>query len=168
MNPLTPTVSKLACALVCTSFLLACSKDEAASDVTTEIPAVTIMTFNVQNLFDNIDDAGKDDKAYLPIEAKLDDAHIAECNEIPVESWRKECLELDWSDGAIDYKLEVLGETIRQIGDGQGPDIIAFQEVENAAILDRLRVEQLPDSGYLPAILIEGQDLRGIDVAFLS
>jgi hypothetical protein len=31
---------------------------------------VTVMAFNVQNVFDNIDDAGKDDKAYLPIEAK--------------------------------------------------------------------------------------------------
>jgi len=40
--------------------------------------------------------------------------------------------------------------------------------VENIAILERLRNEHLADSGYLPAILIEGQDIRGIDVAFLS
>ena len=50
------------------------------------------MTFNVQNLFDNVDDAGKDDKAYLPIGAKQNDAHIRECNEIEVASWRDECL----------------------------------------------------------------------------
>ena len=168
MNSLSPIIPRLACALVFTSFLLACSNDKAPSDVIAEIPAVVIMTFNVQNLFDNIDDAGKDDKAYLPIEAKLDDTHIAECDEIPVESWRKECLQLDWSDAAVDYKLDLLGQTIRQVGDGRGPDIIAFQEVENAAILDRLRLEYLSDSGYSPAILIEGQDLRGIDVAFLS
>lgn len=132
------------------------------------IPDVTIMTFNVQNLFDNVDDAGKDDKAYLPIEAKQNDDHIWECNEIEVASWRDECLNLDWSVAAIDLKLSVLAETIRQIGDGRGPDIIAFQEVENAAILNRLRTDYLADSDYLPAILIEGQDLRGIDVAFLS
>jgi hypothetical protein len=29
----------------------------------------TIMTFNAQNLFDTKDDEGKDDKAYLPLEA---------------------------------------------------------------------------------------------------
>jgi hypothetical protein len=133
-----------------------------------EFANVTIMTFNVQNLFDNIDDADKDDKAYLPFAMKQTEAHIAECNSIEVASWRAECLELDWSDAAIDFKLGVLAETIRQINDGQGPDVIALQEVENAAILERLRTEHLADAGYLPAILIEGQDLRGIDVAFLS
>ncbi len=131
-------------------------------------PAVTIMTFNVQNLFDNVDDAGKDDKAYLPIGAKQNDAHIAACNAIPVASWRDECLTLDWSDAALDVKLSALADAIRQIDNGHGPDLIAFQEVENAAILDRLSTEYLAGSGYLPAILIEGQDLRGIDVAFLS
>jgi hypothetical protein len=131
-------------------------------------PDVTIMTFNVQNLFDNIDDAGKDDKAYLPIAAKQNDEHIWECNEIPVASWRDECLNLDWSDAAIDFKLRVLAATIRQVNDGRGPDVIALQEVENAAILDRLSTEYLIDSGYLPAVLFEGQDQRGIDVAFLS
>ncbi len=161
-------VTAMTCMLIYAGVLGACGKNESPAAPPAQVPDVTIMTFNVQNLFDNIDDADKDDKAYLPIEAKLDDAHIAQCNEIPVDSWRKECLELDWSDGAIDYKLEVLGETIRQVSNGRGPDIIAFQEVENAAILDRLRMEQLPDSEYLPAILIEGQDLRGIDVAFLS
>ena len=54
------------------------------------------------------------------------------------------------------------------MNDGRGADIIALQEVENVAILERLRTEYLADSGYLPAILIEGQDIRGIDVAFLS
>ena len=168
MSPTTRFLRAIECALICIAALSACSKNETPSAAPAKIPDVSIMTFNVQNLFDNIDDAGKDDKAYLPIEAKLDESHIAECNEIPVESWRNECLELDWSDAAIDFKLQVLAETIRQIGGGRGPDIIALQEVENAAILDRLRTEHLGDSGYLPAILIEGQDLRGIDVAFLS
>jgi len=168
MNPTTRFLRAIECALICIAALSACSKEQAPSEAPAEIPAVSIMTFNVQNLFDNIDDAGKDDKAYLPFEAKLDATHIAECNEIPVESWRNECLELDWSDAAVDFKLQVLAETIRQIADGRGPDIIALQEVENASILDRLRTEHLADSGYLPAILIEGQDLRGVDVAFLS
>ena len=130
--------------------------------------AVTIMSFNVQNLFDNDDDPGKDDKAYLPIEAKQSPAHEAACAEIRVESWRIECLYLDWSDNAVDLKLTVLAETIRQVNAGRGADVIAFQEVENQSILDRLRSEYLADLGYQPAILIEGTDVRGIDVAFLS
>lgn len=133
-----------------------------------EPESVTIMSFNVQNLFDNVDDAGKDDKAYLPIAAKQNDAHIAECNVIEVDSWRDECLNLDWNDETIDHKLDVLAAAIRQVNGGKGADIIALQEVENASILNRLRNEKLADLGYLPAILIEGTDVRGIDVAFLS
>ena len=126
------------------------------------------MAFNVQNLFDTIDDPGKDDKAYLPVEAKQNDAHVAECNEIPVESWRNECLYLDWDDEALKHKLGVVAETILQVNGGRGPDIVALQEVENLAVLERLRTEHLPVAGYLPAILIEGSDNRGIDVAFLT
>ena len=85
-----------------------------------------------------------------------------------VESWRDECLYLDWSDAALDFKLGVLAATIRQVNDGRGADIIALQEVENVAVLERLRSEYLGDLGYLPAILVEGTDTRGIDVAFLS
>ncbi len=124
------------------------------------------MTFNVENLFDTEDDIGKDDKAYLPLVVKQGAEHIKACQEIEVESWRDECLELDWNDDVLRHKLMALAETIRQV-DG-GPDIIAFQEVEKAALLDRLSKEYLADLGYGPAILIEGQDLRGIDVGFLS
>jgi len=147
--------------LALTLLVTACSETEAPAPV-------TIMAFNVQNLFDNTDDPGKDDKAYLPIGAKQSDAHIEECNTIPVESWRIECLYLDWSDPAIDHKLSVLAATIKQVNDGRGPDIIALQEVENLDILERLRTEYLADSAYLPGILIEGQDIRGVDVAFLT
>ena len=140
----------------------ACAKPEVRNI------SVTIMSFNVQNLFDNVDDPGKDDKAYLPIELKQSDSHVAACTEIDVQSWRNECLHLDWSDAAIDLKLAVLAKTIRQVNGGLGADVIAFQEVENQAILDRLRSEYLADLGYEPAILIEGTDARGIDVAFLS
>ena len=131
-------------------------------------PRATVMSLNAQNLFDNIDDPGKDDKAYLPLAAKQDQSHIDACNEIEVEGWRNECLYLDWSDAAVDRKLRALAETIRQVDGGRGPDIIAFQEVENRNILERLRSEHLGDLGYRPAVLIEGNDTRGIDVAFLS
>ncbi|MBT8106443.1 MAG: hypothetical protein HKP05_12490, partial [Woeseiaceae bacterium] len=57
---------------------------------------ITVMSFNVQNLFDNVDDPGKDDKAYLRIADKRGNAHIMACNEIEVDAWRNECLYLDW------------------------------------------------------------------------
>ncbi|MEJ2298553.1 MAG: endonuclease/exonuclease/phosphatase family protein [Woeseiaceae bacterium] len=138
-------------------------------DLSMPAPATTtatIMSLNVQNLFDNVDDPGKDDKAYLPLEAKQDAAHIAACNQIDNESWRNECLYLDWSDDAVDFKLEAIAQVVRQVQGGA--DIIALQEVENLRILERLRNEYLAGLGYEPAILVEGTDVRGIDVAFLS
>jgi hypothetical protein len=130
--------------------------------------AVTVMSFNVQNLFDNVDDPDKDDKAYLPLAQKQNPEHRAACEAIEVESWRDECLLLDWSDAALNFKLGVLADTIRQVNDGRGADVIALQEVENVAVLNRLRTEFLADLAYLPAVLVEGTDTRGIDVAFLS
>lgn len=142
--------------------LFACSTDQPTPT------SVTLMSFNVQNLFDNHDDVGKDDKAYLPIEAKQNAAHTAACNEIAVDSWRDECLYLDWSNLAIEVKLTALADTIRQVNGGMGADIIALQEVENISILDQLRTSKLAELGYQPAILVEGTDSRGIDVAILS
>jgi len=158
--------------VLCLSVLLGCTPsqaplEQAAAQIQPAM-SVTIMAFNVQNLFDNADDPGKDDKAYLPSAAKQSDAHLGACNAIEVRSWREECLHLDWSDEAVDFKLGRLAETIKQVGDGEGPDIIALQEVENVDILDRLRNEYLANSGYGSPILIEGTDRRGIDVAFLS
>ena len=135
---------------------------------TTSSAEVVIMTFNVENLFDNLDAPGKDDATYLPLADKRDAAHVDGCNTIAVEAWRDSCLELDWSDEAIDYKLAVVAESILQVNDGRGPDIVALQEIENRDILERLRTGYLQAAGYGPSILIEGQDRRGIDVAFLA
>lgn len=148
----------------CTTF----APDSAAGTAPNVTSEITVMTFNVENLFDNVDDAGKDDKAYLPLEAKQGQAHIDACNNISVPRWRDECLNLDWNDAILEHKLRVVADTIRQVNDGRGPDIIALQEIENLRILERLRTDFLGDLGYLPSILIEGADLRGIDVAFLS
>lgn len=134
----------------------------------TATSAVTVMSFNVENLFDNFDDPAKDDKTFLPIAAKQNESHESACGEIKVDSWRNDCLKFDWSDAAIEHKLFVLAETIRQVNNGAGADIIALQEVENVSILERLRIEYLEELAYGPAILVEGTDARGIDVAILS
>jgi endonuclease/exonuclease/phosphatase family metal-dependent hydrolase len=129
---------------------------------------ISIMTFNVENLFDNKDDPGKDDRTFLPLAMKQSAEHRAACAEIEVERWRDQCLRWDWSDEIIDRKLSVIAEAILQVNAGMGPDIVALQEVENIRILERLRIDYLSAAGYLEGILIEGNDQRGIDVAFLS
>ena len=129
---------------------------------------LSIMTFNVENLFDAKDDLGKSDETYLPATKKKNSAHIAKCRKILVRRWRDQCLNWDWSEAVVNQKLEHVSEAIKQINDGRGPDIIALQEVENVGILERLRSDYLTGLGYQPAVLIEGRDRRGIDVAFLS
>ncbi|MFQ6105199.1 MAG: endonuclease/exonuclease/phosphatase family protein [Candidatus Glassbacteria bacterium] len=47
-------------------------------------------------------------------------------------------------------------------------DIIALQEVESREVLRRFRRRFLQDMGYGEPVLIEGNDMRGIDVALLS
>jgi len=130
--------------------------------------AVTLMTFNVENLFDNVDDPGKDDRDYLPIGKKQTAEHRAACARVAVESWRNRCLTVDWNDAILARKLAVVADAILQVNDGRGPDILALQEIENIAILERLRNDYLGAAGYRPGVLIEGHDERGIDVAFLS
>jgi endonuclease/exonuclease/phosphatase family metal-dependent hydrolase len=129
---------------------------------------VTIMTFNVENLFDNSKDAGKNDDSYLPLQYKQSDEHKRKCGQIEVPHWRSQCLDWDWSDDVVERKLSVIASAILHVNNGRGPDILALQEVENVAILERLRSGYLGAANYLPAILIEGYDIRGIDVAFLS
>ncbi len=156
---------------IMTLAMSACHSDTLIQPVASKnesLPNVTLMTLNVQNLFDNLDDPGKDDKAYLPIADKQGKAHQAACAKIKNRFWRKECSELDWSDDAITDKLKTLSSVIKQVNDGQGPDVIALQEVENENILEQLRLRYLSGLGYKKSILIEGKDNRGIDVAFLS
>jgi len=133
-----------------------------------ESQRVSIMAFNVENLFDTADDPGKDDATYLPAAVKSDPEHVAACELIEVDRWREDCLYLDWSEDALRFKLEQLAATILAYNDGIGPDILALQEVENIRVLDRLRGEFLAAAGYREPVLIEGLDDRGIDVAFLT
>lgn len=133
-----------------------------------ESQEVSIMTFNVENLFDYVHDEGKNDETYLPIEEKQTTDHIEKCNRITVLYWREQCLYWDWDESTVERKLKAIGIAITQVNSGKGPDIIAFQEVENRNILARLREEYLSEMDYQSLVLLEGKDIRGIDVAFLS
>jgi Endonuclease/Exonuclease/phosphatase family len=150
-------------------FLAACARELPSGPAADGAPQpVTVMTFNVENLFDNRHDAGKQDRTYLPLAMKQSAEHRAVCAGIESEGWRAECLEWDWSDEIVARKLSVVATAILQVGGGRGPDILALQEIENVGILERLSRDYLADAEYEPAILIEGDDERGIDVAFLT
>jgi endonuclease/exonuclease/phosphatase family metal-dependent hydrolase len=155
------------CALACASGGVgAAAAPAAAPRVEAASTHATLMTYNVENLFDTRDDPAKDDDAYLPL-AQKDAAHRARCRDEPVAAWRAQCETWDWSDDVFATKVERLARAILQVDGGRGPDVLALQEVENRDALERLR-ERLGAARYPTAVLIEGDDPRGIDVAFLS
>lgn len=126
----------------------------------------SVMAFNVENMFDNLDDPNKEDETYLPVSMKTSQTHIKNCNKLRYQRWRDDCLEMDWNDEVIDYKLNATAEVILSY-DMHGPDIIGFQEIENIKILERL-FKLLEPHGYKYYALVEGNDKRGIDNAFIS
>lgn len=128
--------------------------------------AFSIMTYNVENLFDTLDDKGKDDKAYLPLSQKQSQKHIDSCNKVKVKKWREECLYFDWTEDAKNKKLKNIVEVILSSKEN-GPDLIALQEVENINVLSEL-YDLLEPYGYIDFTLLEGNDYRGIDNAYIS
>ncbi len=163
--------------LFLSNLLSGCSDEASLSEPVSEVSepsgaSVVLMTFNVENLFDTQDDPGKNDETYLPLlwkkSAEHRVSHENKCRAINVRKWRNQCLSWDWSDTALQHKLELLGSAILQVNEGRGPDILVLQEVENRAVVERLRSGYLAQAEYLPTVLIEGADLRGIDIAFLS
>jgi endonuclease/exonuclease/phosphatase family metal-dependent hydrolase len=61
-------------------------------------------------------------------------------------------------------EMERLAESIRQLN----ADVIAVEEVENRDYLERFVNVFLPEMGYEHVVLIEGNDMRGIDVGLIS
>ena len=127
-----------------------------------EVERVKIVTFNVANLFDTRDDRGRTDETWLPKERKNSQAHAKGCQAQRTKAYREECLKLDWDQQALAAKLDGLAAVIRLAQ----ADVVLLQEVENRAVLDELN-SQLPTLAYR-AILLEGQDRRGIDQAVLT
>lgn len=121
---------------------------------------ITVMTFNVENLFDTKDDKYKNDETYLPMAQKKSKAHKDKCNKISSKRWRKECLYKDWSEKAYAKKLEKVADVIKEASS----DVVVLQEVENLRALKDLNKKL----GYKHTVLIEGRDIRGIDIAVLS
>lgn len=132
-------------------------------------PRVSVMAYNMENVFDTKDNPLKNDEEYLPKAYKDSHPRIhSKCIAENSPRYVGGCLNNDWTEAKLDRKLRRLANVIKQVNDGKGPDILIAEEIENQAVLDRLRTEYLKDSGYKPAILLQGPDVRGINVGMLS
>jgi len=97
-----------------------------------------ISFWNLQNLFDTIDDPLKDDEEFLPSG------------------------KIEWTLDRLEKKLYNHSRVIRLMNDGKGPDLLGVCEVENQAVLDSMINKFLPDLNYKTAYL-ESPDKRSID-----
>lgn len=129
---------------------------------------LSILTFNVENLFDTEHDLGKMDYTYLPLTTKrtiLKQSVERYCATVKNPTWLKECRELDWSEKRLREKLLRISQVIREATSGC-PDIVVLQEVENEKVLRRLN--SMLDCGYTTQLISDDRDARGIDIALLS
>lgn len=134
-----------------------------------KINSVSIMTYNLENLFDTKHDEGKKDWTYLPLAFKQSSPEVqAYCNSLSNEYYKKSCLEKDWNKAKLATKMKNLAQVIKQYGHGHGADIVVFQEVENIAVLTEFTNKYLRKYGYRYITLAEGLDSRGIDVAMIA
>jgi len=97
-----------------------------------------IATWNVENLFDSIDDIDKNDKEFLASSEK------------------------EWTQVKIDQKIGNLAKVIRWMNNGKGPDLLGVQEVEHQYLIDTLLQRHFRDKNYKIAYQ-ESLDNRGID-----
>jgi predicted extracellular nuclease len=102
-----------------------------------------IAFYNTENIFDTIDDPNKSDEDFLP------GAKVA------------------WTGERYTHKLNNIARVLIGIDSIEMPAIIGLAEVENISVLnDLITKTQLLKGGY-QAILEEGSDPRGIDVALI-
>lgn len=131
------------------------------------IDEISIMSFNAENLFDDKHDANTEDYTFLPLAEKNKTEIQKFCNE-QKGYYKRECLEKDWNNKLLTQKLKNVSEVILSVDGKKGADILFLVEIENNNILTQLNKNYLQAADYKTQVLIEGPDLRGIDVALLS
>lgn len=125
----------------------------------------SVMGMNVENLFDEKHDEGKNDFTYLPLQLKNSKAVIDYCQSENISYRRQECFNLNWDSELVEFKLSQIASVINNTD--HCPDTVLFIEVENISILHRLN-QKLANCNYQTEVLIEGKDDRGIDLGLLS
>ena len=69
----------------------------------------SIMSYNLENLFDTTHDFGKDDYTYLPKEVKDNSQDIQNhCKSLSRDFYIKSCLNVDWTTDKLNQKLKNL------------------------------------------------------------
>lgn len=108
--------------------------------------ALCVAFYNLENLFDTIDDPNKNDEEYTPNGTT------------------------NWNTKKYNTKIEHMSDVISKIGDeiqAKGPVVIGVSEVENKTVLEDLIASPALAPLNYGYVLVEGPDKRGVDVALL-
>lgn len=110
---------------------------------TNKITRMTVLCYNVENLFDTIDDPRTDDNDFLPNGAN------------------------HWTVHRYQRKLERIAQVVSHAGEYRWPALVGLVEVENEqTIQDLIQRTSLRRMGY-HYLVTSSADPRGIDVALL-
>jgi len=101
-----------------------------------------VASWNLENLFDTVDDYDKIDEWYLP------------------ES------DINWTNEKLEKKLQNLTKVFTLMNSGKGPDILGVQEVEHKELLEMLLKKISINKNY-QIVHYESPDKRGIDNAII-
>lgn len=115
--------------LVSPLFLLAGKKD-----------SISVLFYNVENLFDVADDTTKNDNEFLPTSKK------------------------HWNYNKMQDKIHKIAQVILA---AELPDVIGLCEVENEWVVNQLKYHQFLKNKHYEVLHIESPDQRGIDCALL-
>jgi hypothetical protein len=102
-----------------------------------------IAFYNTENLFDTIDDPQKSDNDFLPTS------------------------KVAWTSERYNHKIQNIARVLVAIDSVDLPAVVGLAEIENIAVLNDLVTKTPLRKGKYQAILEEGRDPRGIDVALI-
>ena len=142
---------------VFTLFLLASFSSVFASSFAADTPKkpIKIMSYNLENLFDELHDEGKKDLTFTPTGTEGKEAY---CQTVRNFWYKQECF-VDWTTERVNDKMDRLARVIKN--DTQNiPDILVVSEIENKSIAERLNTRL----GFDDIAITDSPDSRGIDV----
>lgn len=103
----------------------------------------TVVSYNVENLFDTVNNPNKNDNEFTPNAKK------------------------GYNSERYHKKLSMLAEVVSSINTNELPELLGLTEIENATVLnDFVKTKALEEANY-KFIIEEGPDPRGIDCALL-
>ena len=104
---------------------------------------IRFVTYNVENLFDCVDDSLTQDEAFLPASLR------------------------HWNTYRYWQKLQAVSRTVAAVGGDRSPDFVALCEVENDSVMHDLTCRSSLRSGNYRYLMTSSADSRGIDVALM-